>query len=84
MAQHDDHPSPEARARELKSTLDKYLTGEAEMTRDVAADLTRAVHEIADHLVDLHRRLEKIEESVPEWTTRGWMPPPGSDPPHDD
>jgi uncharacterized coiled-coil protein SlyX len=74
----------EDRIRELKASLDKYITGEAELSSAVATDLTKAVHELADHLVELHRRVEKMEETVPEWTTRGWTPPPGSDTPQDD
>lgn len=84
MTQTDDRRNLEGRIRQLKSSLDKYITGEAELTTAVAADLTKVVHEIADHLVDLHRRFEKIEETLPEWTTRGWMPPPGSDTPRED
>ena len=84
MTQTGDRPSLEDRIRQMKRSLDKYITGEAELTSAVAADLTKAVHEIADHLVDLHHRFEKVEETLPEWTTRGWMPPPGSDTPQHD
>jgi hypothetical protein len=45
------------------------------------ADLAKAIHELGDHLVTLHQRIERIENSNPEWTTRGWTPPPGSDRP---
>jgi uncharacterized coiled-coil protein SlyX len=84
MTQTGDRRNLEDRICELKASLDKYITSEAELTTAVAADLTKAVHEIADHLVDLHRRFDKMEETLPEWTTRGWTPPPGSDTPQVD
>lgn len=71
----------ENRIRELKETLEKYTTGKEHPMPAAVADLTKAIHEIGDHLIDLHRRIEKIEETHPDWTTRGWTPPPGSDSP---
>ena len=64
---------------ELKASIDKYLHGTADVGSDAAADLTKAIHELSDHVVRLHRRVESIEASQEEWTTHGWMPPPGSD-----
>ncbi|GEM_PF-2280001 len=84
MTQTGDRRNLEERIRELKASLDKHVTSEAELTTAVAADLTKAVHELADHLVYLHRRFEKMEGTLPEWTTRGWTPPPGSDAPQVD
>lgn len=84
MGRTSDRPSLEERIGETKALLAKYMTGEAGVTPAVVAELAKAVHEIGDHLVELHRRFEKIEQTLPEWTTRGWMPPPGSDSPRDD
>jgi hypothetical protein len=75
----DDNPNAEDRIGKLKASLGKYLTGAEEPTAKAIAEVTRAVHELADHVADLHKRFERVEESLPEWTTHGWMPPPGSD-----
>jgi uncharacterized coiled-coil protein SlyX len=83
MTQAGEEKGLEHRIRELKSWIDTHARTAAEPTSEVVADLTKAVQEIGDHLVDLHRRIERIERSNPEWTTRGWMPPPGSDSPPD-
>jgi len=72
------------RISELKASLDKYLTGAEKPTAEALAEVTKAVHELADHIVDIHKRFERVEDSLPEWTTRGWMPPPGSDIPPED
>jgi len=72
-----DHPNVEERVSELKASIGKYLTGAEEPTAESLAEVTRAVHELADHVADLHERFERIEKSLPEWTTQGWMPPPG-------
>ena len=69
----------EQRIRDLKEKLDTYLKGPANPTPEVLADLARGVHELGDHLIALHRRVEKLEENTPQWTTRGWEPPPGGD-----
>jgi len=74
-----DRPNTEIRISELKASIDKYLTGAEEPTAEALAALTKAVHELAEHVVELHRRFERVEESLPEWTTGGWMPPPGTD-----
>jgi hypothetical protein len=73
-----DRPNPEDRISELKASIGKYLSGTEEPTGEALAELTRAVHELADHVVDLHKRFERVEASLPEWTTEGWMPSPGS------
>ncbi len=65
----------------LKASIDRYLSGTSGVSSEAAADLTKTIHELGDHLVDLHRRLEKVENDHEEWTTRGWLPPPGSDEP---
>ena len=76
-----EHPNAEVRISELKASIDKYLTGAEGTTAEALAEVTKAVHELADHVVDLHKRFARVEESLPEWTTHGWMPPPGRDAP---
>jgi hypothetical protein len=71
----------EADMNKLKVAVDKYLSEAPEAYSEVAADLTRAIHQLSDSIVNLHRRMEKIENDHEEWTTRGWLPPPGSDSP---
>ena len=77
MEQSGNPPKLEERIRELTASLDKYVTETADVTPAAAADLTKAVHELAEHILDLHRRMEKIEATLPDWTTKGWTPPPG-------
>jgi hypothetical protein len=48
-------------------------------TEHDSAELANAIHRIDEHLVTLHERLARIEETQAEWTTRGWEPPPGAD-----
>lgn len=74
-----DRPNVGDRISELKAALGKYLTGAEAPTAEALAEVTRAVHELADHVGDLHERFERFENSLPEWTTHGWTPPPGSD-----
>ncbi len=81
MAQPGEKRSVEHEIEDLKASIGKYLTGEAQLPSEVASDLTKAIHDLSDHVVNLHRRIEKIEDTHDEWTTRGWMPPPGSDRP---
>ena len=69
---------PETRIRELQASIHRYLGGAETATGDALAEVTRALHELADHVVDLHKRFERVEQSIPEWTTHGWMPPPGT------
>lgn len=82
MTESGDRQGIENKIHELKGAIDKYITGKQQPTPTVVADLMKAIHEMGDHLVELHRRVEAIEEMLPEWTTRGWSPPPGSDSPH--
>jgi hypothetical protein len=70
-----DRPNPENRIRELKTSIDKYLSGAEEPTGEALADMTRAVHELADHVVELDRRFERAKATLPEWTTEGWTSP---------
>jgi len=79
MAQAGDRKAVEQKLQELKASIGKYLAGEAHPTSEVAADLTKAIHDLSDHLVDLSHRIEKLEDTHEEWTTRGWEAPPGSD-----
>lgn len=74
-----DKRTIEGALNDLKASMAKYTSGKTQPTPEVLADLTRAIHDISDHLVDLHRRVERVEESQEEWTTRGWLSPPGSD-----
>ena len=76
-----DEPGLERDIAKLKASIGKYLSGTSGVSSEVAADLTKTIHELGDHVVDLHRRIEKIEDDHEEWTTRGWLPPPGSDSP---
>jgi len=81
MTQPGGEKDLEHQIHELKAWIDKHARTAAAPTAEVVADLTQAIHEIGDHLVNLHRRIERIEDSNPQWTTRGWIPPPGSDSP---
>jgi len=72
-------PSIEQDLRRLKETLQTYTKGHTNPTPEVLADLAKGVHELGDHVVALHHRLEKLEADMPQWTTRGWEPPPGTD-----
>jgi hypothetical protein len=74
-----DHPNAEERITELKASLDKYLSGAEKPTAEALAEVTKAVHDLADHVVELQRRFERVEGSLPEWTNEGWQPAPGGD-----
>jgi hypothetical protein len=63
----------------LRTSIEKYATGHAEPTPKVVADLTKAIHDLSDHVQSLLRRVQEIEDSHDEWTMHGWVPPPGSD-----
>ena len=76
-----DEGNIEEAVAKLKATTARYAGGGAQSSPEALSDLTKAIHDIGDHLVDLHRRIRRIEESQDEWTTRGWLPPPGSDSP---
>lgn len=75
----NDQQNIEEAVADLKASTARYASGGATPSTEALADLTRAIHDVSDHLVDLHRRIKKIEDSHDEWTTRGWLPPPGSD-----
>jgi len=75
-----DESNIEKAVAKLKATTARHAR-EKQLSPEALADLTNAIHDIGDHLVDLHRRIKRIEESQEEWTTRGWLPPPGSDHP---
>jgi hypothetical protein len=82
MAGPDDEHAFEVEIRDLKASVEKYLTGTTRVSDDAARDLARAIHDIGDHLVDLHRRMDTDRDSHDEWTTHGWEPPPGTDRPY--
>jgi len=63
----------------LKEKLETYSQGHTNPTPEVLADLARGVHELGDHMIALHRRLETLESNAPQWTTRGWEQPAGAD-----
>jgi hypothetical protein len=79
MPETADDPNPQERISELKASIGKYLSGAEEPTGEALAEVTRALHELADHVMELDRRFERVEASLPEWTTEGWIPSPGSD-----
>jgi len=79
MVRPGDHRSVEHDIHDLKASLAEYAGGEAHPSPKVVADLSKAIQDIGDHLVALHQRIERIVETNPEWTTRGWEPPPGAD-----
>jgi TRAP-type uncharacterized transport system substrate-binding protein len=81
MTRPGDKRSVEDEIQDLKASLEKHTRKEAQLPSDVVTDLTKAIHDLSDQVVSLHRRIEKIEESQPEWTTGGWLPPPGTDRP---
>lgn len=72
-----ERPTVERELRDLASTLGKYAAGGVQLSEEAVTDLGKALDVISHHLGDLHRRVEKLEQSTPEWTTRGWEPPPG-------
>jgi hypothetical protein len=77
MAEEPRKRNVEQELRDLANTLDKYASAEVQISGEVVTELDKALRGIGDHLVDLHRRVEKLEEQTPEWTTKGWGPPPG-------
>jgi hypothetical protein len=79
-ARDEDRRSIEHQIEELKESLAQYEKKAADIDSETVADLARAVHDIGDHLLDVSRRVKRMEDSQEEWTVRGWDPPPGSDP----
>lgn len=69
----------EGQLERIKASIDKYATGHSELTATALADLTKALHDLSDHVATLARHVQAIEDSHEEWTTHGWTPPPGSD-----
>jgi hypothetical protein len=81
MAKPGDMRRIEREIGRLKTSTEKYLRQDTRVTPEAVSDLTKAVYELCDHLLVLGRRLENIEDTNEEWTTRGWIPPTGTDPP---
>ena len=79
VAPSDDHRRLERRIKELRTSLAKYETGALQLDPEAMADLTKAVHDIGDHLMELSERIDRIEDNREEWTTRGWSPAPGGE-----
>lgn len=71
-------PTIEQELTRIKGTLNQYKTGHPTPTQEVVVDLTKAIHDMSDHVIALDRRLKKLEEDQPEWTTRGWIGPEGT------
>ena len=69
----------EGELEKLKASIEKYTTGKSEPTAAALADVTKAVHDLSDHVATLARHIRAIEDTHPEWTTHGWVSPPGSD-----
>ena len=69
----------EGELEKLKESIEKYTTGKSELTPTALADVTKAVHDLSDHVATLARHIQAIEDTHPEWTTHGWESPPGSD-----
>ena len=77
MAPSDDHRRLEGRIKELRASFAKYETGALQLDPEAMADLTKAVRDIGDHLMELSERIDRIEDNREEWTTRGWNAAPG-------
>ncbi len=69
----------EGELEKIKASIEKYSTGDTEPTAKALGDLTKAVRDLSDQVATHERRLKSIEDSHPEWTTHGWIPPAGSD-----
>lgn len=82
MAQPGGKRSVDDDMQDLKASVDKYLVGGAELPAEAVTDLTKAIQDLSDHVVNLHHRIENIEDTHDEWTTGGWVPPPGDDRPY--
>ncbi len=81
MAEPGKKGSFEREIDDLKCSIEKHLTGEGHLSSEVVSDLTKAINDLSDHMVNLHRRIQQIEDTHADWTTQGWMPPPGGDRP---
>jgi len=77
--EHHANQTTEQKLQNLKETLRKYRTGRTTPTAEVVTDLADAIHELGDHLSTLNRRLENMEETQKQWSTRGWIGPEGAD-----
>jgi chaperonin cofactor prefoldin len=75
----NDHSRIEQRIEELKASLAKLREDAAQVNPEWVAGLSKAIDDIGDQLVDLSRRIKRLEDSDEEWTTRGWIPPSGAD-----
>jgi len=79
MTERPSTPSIAQELRRLQEKLETYTKGHTNPTGEVLADLAKGIHELGDHMIALHERLESLEANTPQWTTRGWEPPPGAD-----
>jgi hypothetical protein len=81
MPQPGEKRSVEREIEDLRASIEKHLAPEAHVSTEAVTDLTNAIRDLSDHVAGLQRRIERIEDTHEEWTTRGWIPPPGSDSP---
>lgn len=65
----------------LKASVEKWMGAADHDGAEAVADLATAIHRLGDDLAAVHRRLEAIENGEHQWTTHGWLPPPGADEP---
>jgi len=63
MTEPRSKPTVEQELRNLRDTLERYTKGHTNPTPKVAADLTKGIHELGDHMIALNRRLQKLEET---------------------
>jgi hypothetical protein len=79
MEEPREQHSVEHDINDLRQSLGKQTGQGMRPSAEFVTEVTRAIQTIGEHLVALHRRLERLEDTQPEWTTRGWEPPPGAD-----
>lgn len=72
MTHTEDPEGPERDIEALKAKLEQYRAGNAQLDSKALADLARAIHELSDHLLKLHRRMARIEQTHDAWSTRDW------------
>jgi len=66
----------EGELAKLKASIEKYSTGKSELTPTALADVTKAVHDLSDHVATPARHIQAIEDTprvdhtrlgVPAW-----------------
>jgi len=79
MDQSGEERGIERRLRDLQVSMERYAKEGSQPTSEVMTEISKVIHELCDHVVTLDRRLEQIESTQEEWTTKGWIAPPGTD-----